>query len=195
METSHQHFIINFEQWNKWLTNLVAVFDPRWLCQVENLNNEIESELGQYQSLVKNYSGDGTDIPPFNWVAIRENIEQRLAWKQLQYAKAIQEYGQRLAESLSPVTYWKYHDETKVWLLQMWNLYKNIPSTNSNIMQLSENLTYCKQDNIKKLYLVNYPSVIQCQVSSTTTIIGIPQSQEIDIESIWHHVNYYLIQK
>ncbi|UKP01026.1 hypothetical protein [Nostoc sp. UHCC 0870] len=198
IKTSHQRFIINPEQWYEWLTTLIAVFDPRWLCQVKNLSSEIESELAQYQSLVKNYSWDNTYIPSFDWVTIRENIEQRLAWKQLQYAQAIQEYGQRLAESLSPVTYWKYHNETRIWLVQMWNLYQNTPSINSNInqlMQLSENLAYSKQDTIKKIYLVNYPSVIQCQVSSTTTIIGIPQSQEIDIQSLLHHLNHYFIQK
>ncbi|MBW4557897.1 MAG: hypothetical protein KME59_18550 [Trichormus sp. ATA11-4-KO1] len=191
IETSLQHSLIKAEQWYEWLATLVAVFDPRWLCKIENLNSEIESEISQYQFFIKNYSLDATNIPLLDWVAIRNHIEQRYAWKQFQYAQAIQEYGQQLVETLSPICYWRHHNETKVWLSQMWELYQNNHPNNLNInqiMDLSKDVIYPRQDSIKKIYFVTYPSLVQHQVSSTTTIIGIPQSQKVNFHFLLQHV-------
>jgi hypothetical protein len=193
VKTSLQKPLINPEQWHEWLTNLVAVFDPRWLCQVEDINREVESELSQYQSFIKNYSLNSTTIPELDWVAIRNNIEQRCAWKQLQYTQAIQEYGQQLKVGSSPIYYWKHNREIEIWLSKMWNLHQKKRYQNMNInqfMELTKNVSYPSLDTIKKIYLVNYPAFVQYQVSSTTTIIGISQSQEIEIQPFLQQLNF-----
>lgn len=56
-------------------------------------------------------------------------------------------------------------------------------------MESSKNVFSPQLDTIKKVYLVNYPSFVQHQVSSTTTIIGISESQEIDIQSFLQQLN------
>jgi|GEM_PF-6256111 len=192
VKTSLEKPLINPEQWNEWLTTLVSVFDPRLLCKVEDINSEVESELAQYQSFIKNYSLNSTTIPGLDWVAIRHNIEQRSAWKQLQYAQAIQEYGQQLKVGLSPISYWRHDKQIEVWLSQMWKIYQENHPQNTNInliMESSKNVFYPQLDTIKKFYLVNYPSFVQHQVFSTTTIIGISESQEIDIQSFLQQLN------
>ncbi|MBW4617210.1 MAG: hypothetical protein KME21_29045 [Desmonostoc vinosum HA7617-LM4] len=192
VETSLQNSLMKPEQWDEWLATLVAVFDPRWLCKVENFNSEIELELAQYQSFINNYSNEGKTISSLDWVAIRNHIEQRYAWKQLQYAQVTQEYGQQLVKTLSPITYWKHHDQTEIYLSQIWDRYHNNRHENLNINQimgLSKNLCYFQQDTIKKFYLVNYPIFVQHQVSSTTTIVGICQSQEIDLQFLLQSLN------
>lgn len=163
---------ITIEEWISWLKETIADKDPRWLYKIEDVEAQAQVEIEKYQKLFPIEQTENLD-----WTSIRANIVARLTWLNEQYRQVSQEYSPHKSKH-------EFLQDSR--LIKMWEVYQSIPKSNHNIEELLNTPTnYLPRgsDSVRKIYLVNYPKLVEYSIN-ISTIIGVPKDPDFSIQLV-----------
>lgn len=169
---SSEEYSITLNEWLSWLNKTIADNDPRWSCQVEDIEAKAQTQIEDYKKLFPEEQTQNLD-----WASIRAFLITRLTWSNEQYKQVVREYSSHESKN-------EFIQDSR--LSKMWELYQSSLQPNPHIEELLNISTKYPSDGsnlIRKIYLVNYPKLVKYSIN-ISTIIGVPKHQAFNIQSV-----------
>ncbi|MBW4512883.1 MAG: hypothetical protein KME64_41305 [Scytonematopsis contorta HA4267-MV1] len=163
--TSNNQYL-NKSDWTNFFQSIIIAQDPRWLCKTEDIEKQVKSEIASLRPIFPL-----NKLTDSNLHILRHKIKDRLSWLNQQYEFVKNKY-QEQPNILIPNE-----------LTQMWSEYQSSSHTNHNIQKIMDDKNLCpvsdNLDSIHKIYLVNYPTVVEYKYE-INTVIGVPNEDNFN---------------